>query len=414
MGKLGETFKVRELKETDSRRAEKGYLYIADGTLEGKRKRRFFRYGEKGKADAWVEEMNTKAANVGKRTASILTDDEFLQEAADMKRRLEPWGRTLSEAVAHYIAHLEQTEKSITIGLLRDQFIDSKQRGRKTKSERYLDDIRGKLSKFVDGYDKKQGKELVTVEGHAERIASDITADELQDWLESLPVDSLVTVQGYYRILRGMFRYAEKKKYISHCPLRDIDANALEPEEEQPEILTIPQVIALLNNASDIALPGIVIGLYCGIRTSEVQRLDWSRVNLKRKLITLRAQDTKIGKPRHVEIPDNAVAWLEPHAKAFGEIRPDYTAAGGRAYRKEMERLAALLGLKKWSNHLRHSYGSYHYAAFQDIAKTAAQLGHQNPQITWKHYYQLADPDDAALFWQIKPGKENGKVIAIA
>lgn len=412
MGKQGE-FLVRELGENEKHRSEKGYRYLASGRINGKRMRRYFRDREKGKADAWVEEMNTKAANVGKRTASILTDDEFLQEAAKVKRQLEPWGRTLSEAAAYFIAHLEQTEKSISIGTLRDEFIDSKTRGRKNKSDRYLDDLKGKLSKFVDGYEKAQGKEVVLVEGYAERIASEVTTDELQDWLESLPVASLVTIQGYYRILRGMFRFAEKKKYIAHCPLRDMDASALEPDEEQPEILTIPQVIALLNNASDIALPGIVIGLYCGIRTSEVQRLDWSRVNLKRKLITLRAQDTKIGKPRHVEIPDNAVEWLKPHAKAFGEIRPAYTAAGGRAYRKEMERLAVLLGLKKWSNHLRHSYGSYHYAAYQDIAKTAAQLGHQNPQITWKHYYQLADPDDAAMFWQIKPGEQNEKIIAI-
>lgn len=393
-------FKLSELSKDSHARDVRGYRYLVDGTLEGKRKKRYFHHGEKEDAEAYRDAMNTKAVNVGTHTASILSDDSFIKAASQAQKDLEPWGRTIAEAVKHYINHLKQTERSVSVADLKEEFYLSKQRSRKQKSPRYLYDLNGKLAKFV--------------ETHGKRTASTITTEELHDWLEALPVASLVTVKGYFRAIRGMFRFAEKKSYVSKCPTRAIDEDLLTPLEEQPEILTIKQVCQLLDNASSDVIPALVFGLYCGIRTSEVERMNWGHVNIKRRLVTLPASITKIGKPRHVDIPKNAIEWLTPYMNDSSSIRPAPSKTGHKAFKKEMGRLAKVIGLDCWDNHLRHSFGSYHYAAFQDIAKTAAQLGHQSTQITWKHYYQLADPEDAKRFWEVRPTDMTQKIIAIS
>ena len=60
----------------------------------------------------------------------------------------------------------------------------------------------------------------------------------------------------------------------------------------------------------------------------------------------------------------------------------------------------------KWSNNvLRHSYGSYHLAKFEDINKTSLQLGHMKPDVLFNHYRDLVTREEADYFWNIFPVK---------
>lgn len=59
--------------------------------------------------------------------------------------------------------------------------------------------------------------------------------------------------------------------------------------------------------------------------------------------------------------------------------------------------------LQHWpQNGVRHSFGSYHLAHFQDAAKPALEMGN-SPAMIFKHYRELVKPKDAEAYWNIRP-----------
>jgi integrase len=92
------------------------------------------------------------------------------------------------------------------------------------------------------------------------------------------------------------------------------------------------------------------------------------------------------------------MAWLEPSYKnRTGKICPN-----GLRLRLEADRKRARI--TKWpSNALRHSFGSYHLARFENAARTALEMGHQDQNILFAHYRELVSPEAAKQYWSIMP-----------
>jgi hypothetical protein len=61
--------------------------------------------------------------------------------------RLQPFNKTIANAVEHYLAHLETTARSITVAELVPQIIAGKKGD--GMSARYLGDLRDKLLRFA-------------------------------------------------------------------------------------------------------------------------------------------------------------------------------------------------------------------------------------------------------------------------
>ena len=69
-------------------------------------------------------------------------------------------------------------------------------------------------------------------------------------------------------------------------------------------------------------IPFIAIGAFAGLRAAEIARLDWSVVDLKRKIIHLRADQAKTASRRIIPVSDNLRAWLLPRV-GKGRVVPN-------------------------------------------------------------------------------------------
>jgi hypothetical protein len=79
-----------------------------------------------------------------------------------------------------------------------------------------------------------------------------------------------------------------------------------------------------------------------------------------------------------------------------------------------MEKLRDLAGVTKWpDNGLRHSYGSYHCANFQNPNLTALQMGHATTDMLFKHYrnYRIRKKD-AETYWKLVPARVDEKIVS--
>src|SRR4029453_5439949 len=142
--------------------------FVVNYREAGKRKRSFFE--TKRQADAFASFKNSELKQNGIEHAEFPSARRV--RAQTTPQRLEPFGRTITDAVDHFVAHLEATEKSVTVTDFVPHLLSSKKGD--CLSKRYIGDLSEKLFRVSQSFGGKA-------------VAS-ITAKEIGAWLRSLPV----------------------------------------------------------------------------------------------------------------------------------------------------------------------------------------------------------------------------------
>jgi len=299
---------------------------------------------------------------------------------------LRPLGRSLLDAVRHFVSHLEASNRSCNAIQLVDELLAAKRAD--GASQRHIDDLRSRLTIFGN---KFNGQPVAT-----------ISTAEIDEWLRSLAV-SPVTRNHYRRLIVLAFNFAVKKGYAASNPAEQT-AKAKE-DGDNIGILTVEQSARLLESATPEVLPYVAIGLFAGLRRAEIERLDWSEIDFESGLIEVTAKNSKTARRRHVAIKDNLRVWLLPLRKQKGKVTP------AENFRGLFDQARKAAGIGKYpSNALRHSYASFHLAHFKDAKALALEMGHTNEDMIFSNYRQLVKPADAERYWKIAPQTEGSKV----
>ena len=353
----------------------------------GKRKRKFFETEAQAKSFATFK--NAELRRNGIFHAEF--PERLRVMAQNAVEQLRPFGRTIDDAVAHYVAHLKASEKSCTaVQLVKELLAAKKTDG---VSERHLGDLRYRLSVFANAFD---GKPVAT-----------ITRAEIDDWLRSLPVSPL-TRNNYRQRTALAFNFAMRRGYATSNPAEG--AAKAKVVSEPPGILSVNEAARLLEAAAPNVLPYIAIGLFAGLRAAELERLDWSEIDFESDLIEVTAAKAKTAQRRFVKMQPNLREWLLPHRKHKGNVRPQDRFE----FRQSFKQARKDAGIKQWpDNALRHSFASYHLAHFNDAALTALQMGHRDSRVTFAHYRELVKPKEAERYWQLQPACTQ-KIVPLA
>jgi integrase len=375
--------KIKVRKYSDSNRPH--LKFVVNYRESGKRKRTFFETKEA--ANSFASFKNDERQRNGIEHSEFPTAIRVMaQEAVE---QLKPFGKTITDAVQHFVAHLKANERSCTATQLVDELLKAKEAD--GVSERHLRDIRSRLSVFAEKFD---GQMVAT-----------ITSKEIDNWLRSLPVAPLT--RNHYRALVVLaFNFAVRCNYATANPA--MGAAKAKVVGEAPGILTVSEAARLLETATPDVLPYLAIGLFAGLRPAEIDRLDWSEIDFESELIEVKAAKSKIAQRRFVTIQPNLREWLLPLRLHKGNVTPQ------NGFRQSFEQARAAAGINDWpENALRHSFASYHLAHFKNAASTALELGHHDSRITFAHYRELVKPKDAERYWNIKPAGRGRKVVPL-
>lgn len=232
------------------------------------------------------------------------------------------------------------------------------------------------------------------------RSINSITADEIEDWLDERDY-SPVTWNNKLRLLNVLWNFAleSRNKWVKENVPNQIDRRPI--KDEEVEAFSLAQASATLRCAHDAIprlLPYVVIGMFCGLRRSELQRADWSDIDWETRSLRVRVEKSRSASSRYVHLEDVAIDWLEPIARAAGPI---CTAAHTR--RDDLKQLRAMTF--DWhGNIFRHSFGTYHYRGFNDPQKTIVEMGHTTVAMLHKHYKRPIPQTTAMSYWQLTRG----------
>ena len=241
-----------------------------------------------------------------------------------------------------------------------------------------------------------------------------VTTGQLADYLRNQDVSSR-SRNNARATIGAFFKFCKERGWLP----RDHEGIELVPKfKEKPTDITIYspwEITQFLNHSRPEMVPFLAIGAFAGLRSAEIERLDWSEVHLADKFIEIKAAKAKTASRRIVPITGNLAKWLKDHAKDEGRVVPfdnvnkqigwlveDTNLALKEAAEKDGKDPEKAKKVKWKKNALRHSFISYRVAETQDVAKVALEAGN-SPQIIFQHYRELVQPKEAKAWFGIKP-----------
>jgi len=309
---------------------------------------------------------------------------------------------TLTEALNYFIKHALPTGGTRSFEELSDEFISS----------RKAMNCKNKTLIQYESYFNILKEEFGKMKLH------ELHRQDIEDWLaesEWMPR----TRKNYLVTLTTFYNFAVEREYCATNPAAVIPRPIL--DDAPPGILAPTEARRLIGaaiNCTPELVPAIVIGLFAGLRRSEICTLDWQEIDLVGKTIEVKGTKAKTRQRRLVTIQDNLAQWLALFAQNSGPVAPSVDAFGERL--RHLVRGRKAQGddpgrpavVEEWPhNALRHSFGSYFFAKVKNENLTAAEMGN-SPQMVFKHYRALVKPDQMEIYWAMHPTDDDKKIIA--
>lgn len=375
-------------KVTLSKKDYRSYKYRVTWTQADKRKSKWFKL--KSDAEKFRDKTEADLAEKGSSQAPVTAAElravhSFREALAKLPDHAQ--SATLADAVESFVKGLESRNKSISCEVVSDKLLSKLLIEGKSKGHR--DALEYRLKRFNQEY--------------GDWLACDVTTEVIDDFLTHLDVGQQTKLH-YRRAIGQMFNHAIKLKAAPNNPIDDTIKPKAAPAATG--ILKPVEVAALLTHADAATLPGLAISFLAGVRRAEIERLDWSEIDLDEGFIEIKAENSKTAQRRLIPMSDNLKAWLRPYAVPRGKV-----VQSPAVWRKGQEKARGEAGLTTWPHNAgRHSFASYYLAMHDDPGKLAMALGHPDPRLLFKHYRQLVTAKAAGAYWGIFPA--DGATIA--
>jgi integrase len=251
------------------------------------------------------------------------------------------------------------------------EFVAAKEQAGRSKA--HVDDLRKRLDRFAGAF----------------RVPlSLVTARQVETWVRSLHV-SPRTQRNFVGSVSSLVHWSERRGYLPKGFL-DLSGIELARTIAHVRIFTPKELQDLLGAAQDPRMVAfLALGAFAGLRTAEIQRLNWEDVQPTH--VNVRAENSKTRQRRFVPVLRALSSWLEP-IRSTGRVCDWY------GLQKPLTALSKKAGVKWVHNGLRHSFGTYRMAIVEDEAKVALEMGN-SPGMIFRHYRAVAGREQAEAWF---------------
>lgn len=327
-------------------------------------------------AEAWIDDLRSSHM-VG---APSLTPAETQDARAAIK--MLPAGMGLSEVVRAWVRENAAPCAPVRACEALDVMIAEKVAlGRR---QRHTETLDGNVRRFLNDHDGV--------------MVHEITAAQAKAWLTARGFSG-ATWNNYCRTFNNFMAWCVREGHIKANPLAGFPKSIT---REAPPICFSVEAARAFLYAMAIAYPELIpffaTGFFAGIRSAELDRMDATCFGPE--YIHIGQQQAKIAHQRYVKILPNLRAWLD----AF----PPSGALQKALHRGRFERVRDSCMVDSvpfaWvPNGMRHSFASYHLAAFGNSASTAHEMGHHGPGLLFSKYRTLSMEQSGLDYFDIYP-----------
>jgi integrase len=354
--------------------------------------RQFRQFSSLDAAEAWAKQENRGIRHDGQKHFLLTASQR--DDALSALSILDGTGLSLADAATLAKNQHEPPAGALTVADAIKKLLAEKEA--ENLRARSVRDLRNRLAVFEQTF--------------GERQLGAITRTEIEEWLRDLHAVSSAAAlsarskKNYLITVRTFFNWGASKGYrTSENPAANISTPKI--DWKSPAILTVEEarklIVAASTEQGGRLLATVALGLFAGIRTNEITRLDWQAIDLGEGIITIGSEIAKKRRLRVLELMPACKKWLARCREKSGRVAPG-------KFNERWAKLVKKAGFPDWrenrSNAMRHSFGSYHYALHSDAAKTSAMLGHRaSDQVLFDSYRSLARKKDAEAYFAIMP-----------
>jgi integrase len=287
-------------------------------------------------------------------------------------------GEPLTTLVGDYRRHFKPLIRRATLREVVDELIAARQQDGASRA--YVSQLKTVLTRFADAF---PGGIL------------DLSSSDVDSWLRRMNL-SAGTRNSMLLCVKVLFSFARERNYLPAERMTAAEQiKKVKVKTGDVSVFTPKEMAKILHAAPPHLVPILAIGAFSGIRMAELNRLDWSAVDLERGHIELRASQAKTASRRIIPITDNLRAWIEPLPRKGQVVRTVLL-------HREVTALSRALKLEWPRNVLRHSFISYRIAKVKSADQVALEAGN-SPSIIFKHYRELTTEDQADQWFGILP-----------
>jgi integrase len=354
------------------------------GVVDGRRKRvSFDDHGEALRALAAAKDARKRLGCLGV-TASPLEMAEFLA----VKERLRASGTSILEATEFFMRQGLKVTSPMRMPELVEEFVWSRiELGRDGRTIETYKHVLRSLARAVPL-----------------RLAHELTAGEVRAWLRGTGWSASTQNKALGHV-RGLFKWAVMNKHAGCDPCEGMERATVTKQEI--EDLSLRECEGLLMTGLRVPrlMPFLVLGLFRGMRRSELQRLRFEELDLVEGTAIAAARKVKTRQRRVVEISGQMMAWITASGWRSEMMRTGPVAPSN--LKEVWPKFWKLAGLSSWPhNGLRHTFASMHYAMHQDEAALQAILGQRSKDVLHSNYRALKTRREAEGFWGLMPPGE--------
>lgn len=201
-------------------------------------------------------------------------------------------------------------------------------------------------------------------------------------------------------LLHALFHFACCREWCSRNPIHYLAKKRVIEQKIAPLSIQQSQELIIQSKAQHegACAPAAALLLWAGLRPTELKRLHWHDIDLDEKCITLRAECSKTGGTRQVDICPPLLSVLKRYSRALqGRVVPSN-------WRHKWKGIRDAAGFKgQWvQDVLRHTYASYHAKRFKNMPLLQLNMGHRDQSLLRARYVNMQgiSRDDALRFFK--------------
>lgn len=220
----------------------------------------------------------------------------------------------------------------------------------------------------------------------SDRPVSSVAPDELRALLLVRLRRSSNSAFALHTALDRFFDYCLERRWIERSPLADIPRPRKKPPAHRYfSKVEVGKLFAAAGSDENRAILGL---LMCGLRASELLRLEWGDLGADGRMLV---RSAKRGRPRHVWLDEGTRAALAVIPRSGTTLFP----CSYNALRERLQRLGARAGVTVRAHDFRRTFASHAALQGMNVASVQRLGGWANPQMAM--FYARSALDEAAL-----------------
>lgn len=234
---------------------------------------------------------------------------------------------------------------------------------------------------------------MLRIEGVAMRPLRAMSVSECRSLLGKAFPNSPSSYRKGRAILSSIFTYGIRHEWCERNPVQSIETPRVIEKPIRP--LSLEEVARLERTAErpehqDMQF-SLKLMLYCGVRPSEVSRLNPSRDIVGDEII-IRSQTSKTGGGRVVPLR-KVKRFVRAHREKL--TIPTHWERHWRALRRAAR-------FQTWQPDVcRHTFAAYHARHFRNLPALQAEMGHSSLRLLYSRYVSPIRAESARLYWKV-------------